>query len=175
MFLSALKVSEFHRVMGVSQPTTPIIPNEAIVRYRVRMLAEEFFELLDATFSQTNQSYAAMRAVMTHIEFSLLNLKPDEFFDALTDIAYINDGTWLEFGVDGEPVFELVHAANLAKAHVCQDCMGSGANGSLIGMCEPCGGHGRIVKKRADGKILKPDDWKPPDVLSELRRQGLAV
>jgi hypothetical protein len=30
---------------------------------------------------------------------------------------------------------------------------------------------GEIVK-RADGKILKPEGWKPPDIEGELRAQG---
>lgn len=48
-------------------------------------------------------------------------------------------------GIDLGPVFEEVHRANMAKV----------------------GG-----PTRADGKILKPEGWTPPDVAGVLRRQG---
>ncbi len=61
------------------------------------------------------------------------------------DLDYVVEGTRLELGIDGAPVAVLVHESNMAKL----------------------GG-----EVRPDGKILKPPGWTPPDIESEMRRQG---
>jgi predicted HAD superfamily Cof-like phosphohydrolase len=68
-----------------------------------------------------------------------------EVADALADLDYVIEGTRLEFGIDGGPIADAVHAANMRKV----------------------GG-----PTRADGKILKPDEWEPPDIAGELKKQG---
>jgi predicted HAD superfamily Cof-like phosphohydrolase len=63
--------------------------------------------------------------------------------DALTDLQYVLDGAYLAlgFGSVKEAAFEIVHASNMAKL---------GPDGKPI--------------LRADGKILKPEGWQPPDL-----------
>lgn len=68
--------------------------------------------------------------------------------DALADHIYIQIGTAIACGIDLRPVFEEVHAANMRKG----------------------GG-----KMRADGKILKPKDWRGPDIEAALRRGKLGA
>lgn len=65
--------------------------------------------------------------------------------DAIGDLLYVVLGTAVAHGINIEPVFEAIHDANLAK------------RGGPI---------------RADGKILKPADWTPPDIESILVNQG---
>lgn len=73
-----------------------------------------------------------------------------EVADALMDLIYVTIGAALEFGLPVDELFCEVHRTNMAKV----------------------GG-----KRRADGKILKPDGWKPPNIAgvleqaSALRRQ----
>lgn len=65
--------------------------------------------------------------------------------DALADIIYVVLGSAVSWGVDIAPIFVEVHAANMRKE----------------------GG-----KRRADGKILKPDGWVGPDIFARLIEQG---
>lgn len=57
--------------------------------------------------------------------------------DGLADLIYVCVGTALEYGIPLDRVWAEVQRANMAKA----------------------GG-----PRRADGKILKPEGWVPPDV-----------
>lgn len=59
--------------------------------------------------------------------------------DAIVDLMYFALGTLVEMGVEGGPLFEIVHRANMRKV----------TNGS--------------VATRADGKIQKPADWVTPE------------
>lgn len=70
--------------------------------------------------------------------------------DALADIIYVCIGTALEFGIPLDDVWNAVHASNMAKV-------------------DPATGK---VRRRGDGKILKPDGWTPPDIAGILARAG---
>jgi predicted HAD superfamily Cof-like phosphohydrolase len=59
----------------------------------------------------------------------------------LADLLYVTYGTFVACGVDADAVFAEVHRANMHKV--------SGP-------------------RRADGKVLKPVDWQPPNVQSVL-------
>ncbi len=65
-----------------------------------------------------------------------------EFVDAVCDLLYVVHGIALVAGIHHvQPFFEEVHTTNMAKV----------------------GG-----KVRADGKILKPEGWQPPDIAGLL-------
>jgi len=66
-----------------------------------------------------------------------------EAIDGLCDLLYVAYGSAVSFGVDLEPFFTEIHETNLAK-------LGSG--------------------RRADGKVLKGNGWRPPRI-----REMLAV
>lgn len=63
----------------------------------------------------------------------------------LADIIYIVCGTAVSYGIPLDNVFDEVHRSNMEKL---------GPDGK--------------VNRREDGKILKPDGWKPPDIESLL-------
>ncbi len=71
-----------------------------------------------------------------------------EVADALADLLYVTYGAAISFGIDIRPIFAAVHRANMAKA----------------------GG-----PRRADGKLLKPDGWQPPDHRPALEQMRLPV
>lgn len=73
-----------------------------------------------------------------------LGCSPTPMVDALVDLLYVTIGTAVELGVDLDPHFREVHRTNMLKE--------GGAT-------------------RADGKILKPEGWQPPDIEGILRRQ----
>ncbi len=62
--------------------------------------------------------------------------------DGIADSIYVLTGMALEFGIPLECVWEAVQAANMAKL-------------------DPITGK---VRRREDGKVLKPDGWQPPDI-----------
>merc|ERR1719336_2468089 len=70
--------------------------------------------------------------------------------DALDDIWYYSLNAACKKGVNLCSIFDVVHAANMAKIDP--------ATGKCI--------------KREDGKIMKPAGWKAPDVEAEIRRQA---
>lgn len=65
--------------------------------------------------------------------------------DSLVDLLYVTIGTACAYGIDLGPIWDAVQAANMAKA------------GGPV---------------RDDGKRLKPEGWRPPDVAGVLREQG---
>lgn len=69
-----------------------------------------------------------------------------EVADALADIIYVAVGTALEFGIPLDKVWAEVQRSNMAKA-------------------DPATGK---AKHRADGKVLKPDGWSPPNIHKAL-------
>jgi predicted HAD superfamily Cof-like phosphohydrolase len=108
-------VKEFHRKF-VEEAGVPI---EKVRAVRPVLLAEELNELCAAI--------AANDRV--------------EILDALTDLQYVLDGTYIAFGLDGvkDVAFVEVHASNMSKV----------------------GEDGRPII-RADGKILKGPNFEPP-------------
>ncbi len=70
-----------------------------------------------------------------------------EILDALGDIAYILAGSILNHGLQHiiDDAFTEIHRSNMAK---------------LV--------DGKVLK-RADGKVAKPDDWTPPNLVQFLK------
>jgi predicted HAD superfamily Cof-like phosphohydrolase len=64
----------------------------------------------------------------------------------LADIIYIACGTAVSYGIPLNEVFEEIHKANMAK---------------LI--------DGKVIR-REDGKIQKPEGWKPADIEGILKK-----
>ena len=63
--------------------------------------------------------------------------------DAICDLHYVLSGTSVSFGIPEDACFAEVQRSNMSKVE---------SNGE--------------VNRRADGKILKPDTWSPPDLHS---------
>ncbi|MTI03346.1 nucleoside triphosphate pyrophosphohydrolase family protein [Roseibium sp. RKSG952] len=119
-------VKEWHEAFDVPVVDAPSIPNER-AQMRLAILEEEVAELR-----------AAVEAG---------NLI--EVLDALCDIQYVLDGTFLEFGLHGfkQDAMDEVHASNMSKL---------GADGRPL--------------LREDGKVLKGPDFRRPDLARVLRR-----
>ncbi len=142
-----VQVREFHIVMGFPVAETPTVPDDERVRLRLRLIAEEFFETMVAAMpSQTaaiEESYTSLAGAINDI--GSINVDLPAFIDGLADMEYVQEGTRIEFGVNGYPIAEEVHRANMTKA-----------SGPV----------------REDGKKLKPPGFVPPDIAGELRKQG---
>lgn len=76
-----------------------------------------------------------------------------ETADAIVDSIYVLIGAALEFGIPIGNVWTAVQAANMAKAVENEDGT-------------------RRVRRREDGKILKPAGWQAPDIREVLLAAG---
>lgn len=178
-------VLRFHSVAGIPIHHRPHVPPEERIRLRLRLITEEYFELLKACGlvpRLTKYSYTSLQGfewntiekfILDLIGSSCTEIKIDlpEVADALTDMDYINEGTRLELGVDGASVLEEVHRANMNKFRECKACYADLEPQDGV-VCSFCGGMGRIVVKREDGKVIKPDGWTPPNIRHVLLEQG---
>jgi predicted HAD superfamily Cof-like phosphohydrolase len=147
-------VRAFMRAMDQAVPELgPVQPEDPIIKLRLRLIAEEFFELLRSCSASYNacagdppklsEAYVKTREA---IESMVLGCDLPEMADALGDIDYVVEGMRAAFGIDGRPIHRLIHAANMAKS---------------------------TVPVREDGKRLKPPGWKAPDIAGELARQRM--
>jgi predicted HAD superfamily Cof-like phosphohydrolase len=119
-----LDLEAFHTACEVPVLDTPQIPDDDRYILRLKLLSEEFIELVEG--------------------FEKRDL--DNIAQELTDLIYVAIGTALEFGIPIHHVWEAIHAANMAKV-------------------DPQTGK---VRRREDGKILKPEGWQQPDIKKAL-------
>lgn len=140
-------VLAFHRgVIEVEPPAKPCVPEEKIVRRRMRLIAEEFFEVLKSVFPEAKhdpldhyEEYTMRYIAETPIDVNLPNLMKE-----LADLAYVGEGGFLDFGVDSRPVHTAVHQTNMTK------------KGGPV---------------REDGKTGRPEGWVPPDMAGIIEAQ----
>ena len=139
-------VMAFHReVVGGECPDRPCVPEEGVARRRIRLIKEEFFEVLKAAFgADSAELLEAEHLVELIVSHATLNVDLVEFADGLADLEYVCEGAFLGFGIDSRPVHIEVQRSNMAKK-------GGG--------------------KREDGKSLKPEGWTPPDIKSIIEMQ----
>jgi len=140
-------VKAFHEAMDIPILNKPQVPSENRVRLRLRLIAEEFVELLEATYNIPSLLLLSIKFILNLIVDSCeIDVNMEKFADSLGDIDYVNEGARLEFGINGEGIAAEIQAANMRK---------------IGGPIRP-----------EDGKRLKPPGWVGPDILGELKRQG---
>lgn len=141
-------VREFHFKYGQPVLWAPAIPAETRVRFRLRLITEEYLELMSACFdlSEDRSIYKeAFRVAERNLgmcwQQAPIEVDFPELMDACGDLDYVVEGTRAEFGVDGRPIIRAIHVSNMAKDY-------------------------------ALGKPTKPLGWAPPDVRGLLCAQG---
>lgn len=145
------QVAEFHQAMDVPIGRHPAVPPEERVRLRWRLIIEEVFEGLEATYPFTQHTHdqpsmlaTAKTLVMAIVNEAQISVDLEALADAWGDVDYVVEGARQEFGIDGFPIAAEIHRANMAKV------------GGPV---------------RADGKRLKPPGWTPPNIEGVLSRQ----
>src|SRR4029077_13345714 len=133
------QVAEFHRVFGHPTAAGPTIPPDERVRFRLRFIVEETLEAVEAAFAESEASGEVRRLFAGIVDRSPLSVDLPKLIDAFADIDYVVEGARLEFGVDGGPIADEVHRANMTKADRCIRCY-NGATGD--GICGFCDGRG---------------------------------
>jgi len=142
------QVREFQAMIGRPAPKAWKCPSIDDLHLRLRLIAEEFFEIFEACvgYGGSMSFVPLMKERTMNAISSIYSYDVAKFFDALADLDFVVEGTRQEMGVDGAPIALAVWKANMAKrgGPVCP----------------------------TTGKALKPDGWKPPDIEGELRKQG---
>ncbi len=120
-------VLQFTKACEPNLPATPQQLTQAKVSFITQMVKDELEELAEAK-------------------------DVEEQADAFVDIIYYLMDTAVRHGINLDPLFEIVHAANLTKI----------VDGKVL--------------RREDGKILKPAGWvdPKPKLTQEIKRQAQA-
>lgn len=139
------QVIAFHKLFNQSIAPSPSVPNKKTIDLRVRLIAEEAFEIFESLYGQQPE-WEMCKSMIANV---LLQKEPKvdlvEFADGCGDLDYVVEGSRLALGIDGESVAAAIHEANMAK----------------VG--------GKISET---GKRLKPLQWQPPDIAGVLEKQA---
>lgn len=143
-------VHEFHEAFGIHQPDAPHIPDEpvhlalAVYHQEAARLAEE----LKAASAQAGGSQLLIRLQLIQEELAelaagFISRDPVECLDALVDLSYVVDGTYLTTGLARYKVLggREVHRSNMSKLDA----------------------DGRPIISEA-GRVVKSDRYSPPDL-----------
>jgi predicted HAD superfamily Cof-like phosphohydrolase len=138
-------VAEMMRAFGQEARRTPAMIEDSIEReLTAKLVLEEALEFVEALGFTVNLSNGEINL---HGELPT-NLV--EAVDAIGDILVVTYGAANRLGIRAYPIFQEVQRSNMSKV----------------------GPDGKIIRRKGDGKVLKPETYFPPDVEGELRRQG---
>jgi predicted HAD superfamily Cof-like phosphohydrolase len=141
------QVTKFHQAFGYPVRIQLTEPTADECALRLRLVTEEFLELLEAHGAPKNLRDKVWRQVTEWVAWQRtgpgFNIDPVKVADALGDIDFVNEGTRLTYGIPRQPVANEIARSNLAKA-----------GGELD----------------ANGKLQKPPGWTPPDISGVLAR-----
>lgn len=146
------RIEEFMQRAGQELPSSPTIPSEKTRLLRAKLIFEECLETIKALGVEVyHDNPLSARCITNHGEFEFqIGSNPCDMIevaDGCADISVVTIGTLSAFGISDLNLFEQVDASNLAKF----------APGCY---------------KRDDGKLMKPPDWKKPDIEGVLIGQG---
>lgn len=159
-------VRAFHRRFGHDVREVPAVPNEETMRFRLKLIAEEFLEALDACGIREGNIEAILRETIANAP---IDVDLPALIDALGDLDYVVEGTRAVCGVDGSPIHNAIHHANMTKDPVYVSIKDAyhKATAEDARAAVPT-----IGKPDPTAKPTKPAGWSPPDIAAELRRQG---
>jgi predicted HAD superfamily Cof-like phosphohydrolase len=158
-------VRRFHQKFNHPVEHTPKVPDADQLRFRLKLIAEEFFELLAAceiwpvAGATMDNGVPLSDIVRCSIDEDFIDPKVvnfPEFVDAMGDLDWVVEGTRAVCGVLGAPVTALIATANLAKEPAAVAAKDAHHQSTEAGAIKP----------------MKPAGWKPPDIATELKRQG---
>lgn len=146
-------VKDFTTASGFLVPNSPKLMTKQEVHFLVKMMLDEIMELY-ATVDEPTHAKMDMIKMITEskdipkVQGTEVELIAEQA-DAIVDCYYYSLNSAAKHGVNISSVFRLVHNANMSKK-------------------DPESG---MFLRRSDGKIIKPDGWKIPDIPKEIQRQ----
>ena len=149
-------VREFTAGAGQPTPDRPQVMSEEETKFIAKMILDETMELMATIYPPEKAKETLIGFIRNSEDLPAERYGEGEEFkqiadqaDALVDIMYYSQNCACKKGVNLSSIFKLVHGANMAKRDP--------ETGKFL--------------KRADGKIIKPKGWTPPDVNQEILRQ----
>lgn len=136
-------------------PNTPNAMSKDQVLFITRMILSELDELVSTiSTDETDRDTLFDKCVSTRDKCNKFEYKTNTEliaaqFDALVDSHYYSLNCAAKHGVNLDKIFNIVHTSNMNKRDKLTN---------------------KFIK-RSDGKIMKPDDWKEPDIEGEIQRQ----
>jgi predicted HAD superfamily Cof-like phosphohydrolase len=117
---------------------------------------EKFMTACDQTIDrpnvdQFNLYLSLIEEEAEELNQAIINNDSVEALDALIDILVVTIGAIHSMGANGEGAWNEVMRTNFAKI-------------------DPVTGK---VRKREDGKVLKPEDWRPPELKSYVSKSTI--
>ena len=159
-----LMTGHFHDKCGIPSPEVPIEPEVADRERRLRLILEEFIELIEAMgfeFSDSVGFFTIHNLELRHIPGSRYDLV--ETADALADLNVVVNGTALEFGIPQRAIDYEVYQSNLSKIPAGGTAI---KNGVTEGYRE---GEAGYQADKPVGKILKPESYVPANIPAVLK------
>lgn len=99
-------VREFHLRYGAAAPThPPLAADPALVRLRMRLIREEFKEVMDEL--EVLAHCATVGGTLTTYR---------RLLKELVDLVYVTEGTAVALGLPYDEAFKAVHASNMTKS-----------------------------------------------------------
>lgn len=142
------QVARFHEAFGYPVRHVPEVPSAEEIALRLRLITEEFCELLEAhgmNVGFTDEMFGRIDIWIEHSMSNGFNVDLPAAADALGDLDYVVEGTRLTYGIPRQAIANAIQESNMAKAGGTHD---------------------------ATGKLQKPEGWKPPDIEGVLREHG---
>lgn len=147
------KVQEFNRAADQPCPDQPEPMSTEEVLFLSKMILDELSEFMVTKVPNYKEKIIEM--INESRDLVTCELDSDsvcaEQGDALVDMYYYSLNAAAKKGIDLSKIFNHVHEANMNKRDK--------TTGKFI--------------KRSDGKILKPEGWKAPDILSLIKQMKL--
>ena len=150
------RVNKFTEAVGIELPDKPKFMTREEVIFCIRMVFSEMHELANTVANSQEDGMEIMEeSFKTYDKDKYEDLplveRVAEQSDAMVDAYYYMLNVAGRNGHNLSKMFDVVHAANMAKID------------PVTGKC---------LRRESDGKILKPEGWKEPDVTGVIRSLG---
>lgn len=152
-----VRIERFMRLANQEVKLSPTLPSLEVRRLRAGLILEEALETIEALGFHVFPKNSDRSLSIGKLELEPLEIQPStkdqeremlvEILDGCADISVVNTGTLSACGVMDGPLLALVDMNNLAKF-----------------------GPGHSF--REDGKLIKPEGHKPPDIKNLIERLG---
>jgi len=146
-------VRQFNLEAGLPAPNHPEELTKNDIQFLIKMIFEEIIELFDTIFSE-NESEILIKILNQQLQ-ERKNRKVEHLLsdqaDALGDMIYFIYNCACKKGINLTPILMEIHQANMNKK-------------------DPITNQ---FLKREDGKIIKPENWQPPNVKNIILNQCL--
>lgn len=160
--MNSWKMTDAHKVKQFTEesrdlkcPNKPQLMTKDAVQFIIKMVLSEMVELAQTVCDKPEDALDLVtKCVGT--DFNKNYTKPNsdiqligEQADAMVDAWYYMLNTGAKHGVNLSKLFSVVHAANMAKRFP----------------------DGKFHRRPEDGKVIKPPEWKEPDIAGEITKQ----